>query len=154
MSFTVTVMQNNEPYNKINKSVTSGTDFTGSLVDESSIIDPVIMLESSTVPAGNYAYISDFGRYYFIRNIESYRTNLWRVTMHCDVLRSFASGIMSSPAIVARSSNNFNMYLNDDHYFCQENPYIFTKTFPSGFDTSNASYVLALIGKSVTGGDE
>lgn len=154
MSFTVTVMQNDEPYNKINKSITSGTDYTGSLVDESSIVDPVIMVESATMPAGNYAYISEFGRYYFIKNIESYRTNLWRITMHCDVLRSFASGILSSPAIVARSSNNFNMLMNDDHYYTQENPYIFTKAFPSGFDTSQASYVLALVGQASAGEGE
>lgn len=151
MSFNVSLILNSDPYNKIDKDVTNViATYTGSLVDESSIIDPVILVESETLPGGNYVYIADFGRYYFLKNIESYRTGLWRLSLHVDVLTTYAAGILSSPAIVARSSSNFNMLLNDDHYYCQENPHIFTKAFPSGFDTSVASYVLALVGKAVS----
>lgn len=149
MSFSIVLMNNSEPYNKINKSPTTVDTYTGTLVDESSIIDPVILVESATLPGGNYAYIEEFGRYFFVRNVESYRSGLWRLTLHVDVLKTYASGILSSPVIAARSSSNFNMMLNDDHYYCQENPHIFTKVFPSGFDTSVASYVLCLIGQAV-----
>lgn len=154
MSFPIVLMLNTAPYNKINK--TPDIDLhtiktvSGELKEECTLVDPVIMIEHSGSFTGiNYAYIEQFGRYYFIKNAESVSNGLWSVEMHTDVLKSFASSIMSSPAIVARSSSNFNMMLNDDHYFTQENPYVFTKNFPSGFDTSTASYVLALVGVSV-----
>lgn len=152
MSFQIQLMKNTDPYNKIRKSPAAVATVEGTLKEETTIVDPEILIEySSSLTGANYAYIEAFGRYYFINNVESYRNGLWSVKMHADVLMSFSSSILSSPAIVARSSNNFNMMLNDDHYFCQENPYIFTKAFPSGFNTAQASFVLALIGESVSG---
>lgn len=153
MSFNLQLMRCDDPYNKILKNPTPiGDPLAGTLKDDCSLIDPVIMIERDTAPTDvNYCYISEFARYYFIKNIDSYKTGLWSITMHCDVLHTYANGILASPAIAARSSNNFNMMLNDDHYFTQENPHIFTKAFPSGFDTSTASYVLALIGQAATG---
>lgn len=152
MSFAIDLYSNTEPYNKILKSPTRILETSGELKEECSLIDPEVIIEyAGTLTGVNYAHIPEFGRYYFIKNIESYRTNLWRVTLHCDVLFSFSAGILSSPAIAARSSNNFNMMLNDDHYYTQENPMIFTKAFPSGFNTAQASYVLALIGQAATG---
>lgn len=152
MSFAVEMYTVTDPYNKINKIIPSAViSAAGELKEDCSLMDPVILIASDTIPAGvNYAYISEFGRYYFIKNIEAYRTGLWSIEMHCDVLKTYSEAILSSPAVVSRSSSNFNMLLNDDHYYCQENPHIFTKAFPSGFDTSADSYILALIGQAVT----
>lgn len=152
MSFAVDLQLNTEPYNKITKTPSTVLTATGELKEDCSLMDPVILIASDTAPTGvNYAYIADFGRHYFIKNIEAYRTGLWSVEMHCDVLKTYSAAILSSPAVVSRSSSNFNMLMNDDHYYCQENPHIFTKAFPSGFDTSADSYILALIGQAVTG---
>lgn len=152
MSFDIHLMMNNDPYNKINKNPVTVSTVTGELVDNCNIVDPEIMIQyDGAFINANYAYIPEFGRYYFIKNAETPSNGLWKLTMHTDVLMSFASAILHSPATVARSSNNFNMYLNDDHFAIQENPYIFTKAFPSGFDTSLASYVLALVGVSDNG---
>lgn len=150
MSFSVDLKLNTEPYNKITKNPTTVFTATGELKDGCSLMDPVILIASDTAPTGiNYAYIAEFGRYYFIKNIDAYRTGLWSIDMHCDVLKTYSAAILSSPAVVARSSSNFNMLMNDDHYYTQENPHIFTKAFPSGFDTSADSYILALIGQAV-----
>lgn len=157
MSFDIHLMKNTDPYNKIWKTVDpeAGTTVSGELKENCTIVDPVITIQySGAFIDYNYAYIPTFGRYYFIKNAETPSNGLWTLTMHTDVLMSFASSILNSPATVSRSSNNFNMMLNDDHYGIQENPYIFTKNFPGGFDTSLASYVLALVGVADTGGDE
>lgn len=140
-----------EPYNKISKAIaTGGLSLQGTLRDETSIVDPEVLIEyDGALTSYNYAQIGDFRRYYFIKNIESVRKNLWRVSMHCDVLKTFAEGILGSPVIVARSSSDFNMMLNDPLYRVQQNPIIMTKVFPNGFDTSTAQYVLALVGESV-----
>lgn len=152
MSFPIQLMRNNDPYNKINKAPVPVLTVEGELKDNCTIVDPDIMIQYDGAFIGaNYAYIPAFGRYYFIKNAETPSNGLWTLSMHTDVLKSFASSILNSPATVARSSNNFNMYLNDDHYGIQENPYIFTKSFPAGFDTSLASYVLALVGVSDNG---
>ena len=150
MSFTVSFAFNRAPYNQISKPFSSALDVSGDLREETSIVDPEILIQyAGVLTAYNYAYISAFQRYYFIRNIESFRTSLWKVSMHCDVLKTFSQGILGSPAIIRRSSNNFNMYLDDPHYKCEVRPMVMTKTFPSGFDTSTASYVLALVGEAV-----
>lgn len=150
MSFTVQLAYNAAPYNKISKPFTSGLALDGTLRDETSIVDPDILIEyDGALTDYNYAYIPTFRRYYFIKNIESVRNKLWRVSMHCDVLKTFSEGILGSPVIVSRSSSNFNMMLNDPYYRVQQNPIIMTKVFPNGFDTSAAQYVLALVGESV-----
>lgn len=150
MSFVIDLMYNSAPYNKITKNPTSVRQLTGTLREETSIVDPEVNIEyNGALTDCNYAYIEQFRRYYFIRNIESVRNGLWRVYMHCDVLKTFSEGILGSPAIIERSTNNFNKYLNDPYFKCQQNPIIMTKNFPNGFDTSTATYVLALVGESV-----
>lgn len=151
MSFTINTYNMTEPVNKIDKSLGLSPvgSYTGQLVDGTSIVDPDILIESSGVPGGNYAFIGEFGRYYFIKDKVSVKNGLWRLQMHVDVLKSYASGILSSTAIVARNSTNYNQMLNDSEFKIQENPIIMTKTFPSGFDTSVSSFVLDLIGVSV-----
>lgn len=147
MSFNIVLMDNHDPYNKISKNPTTIRTVSGTLRDEASIVDPVILIEfEGTLTDCNYAYIEEFSRYYYIRNIDAVRTNLWRVSMHCDVLKTFSEGILGSPCIVAKNSKKFNMYLNDADYKCQQNEWVLTQNFPSGFDYANAVYLLMLIG--------
>lgn len=150
MSFTIQLYNCNDPANKIDKAALSATgSYTGQLVDGTSVVDPDILVESASFPAGNYAYIAAFSRYYYIKDKISVKNGLWRLQMHTDVLKTYASGILNSEVIVARNSTDFNMYINDSDFKIQENPIIMTKVFPSGFDTSVSSYVLDLIGVAV-----
>ena len=72
MSFPVQFMYNNEPMNMINKTPTAVFSVTGTLRDESSIVDPEIIIEHEN-PVGsglqqgtNYAYIGIWNRFYYI----------------------------------------------------------------------------------------
>lgn len=141
---TITMMETTSPSNKINKALKTITTLTGALVNEASLIDPVIEIESETVPRGNYAHIPDFNRYYFITNVESVRTGLWRVSFHVDVLKTYASQILANEAVISRSSNLWNLYLEDNDFKSYANPHIIRKAFPSGFTTYQL--VLALLG--------
>lgn len=141
---TITLMSNTSPINKINKAVSTLATLTGALVNETSIIDPVIEIESQTVPPGNYAHIPEFSRYYFIRNVESVRDGLWRLTLHVDVLKTYASAILANQAVISRSTTLWNLYLEDNDFKAYANPYVITKDFPSGFNTYQL--VLALLG--------
>lgn len=149
MSFTIQFMYNNEPMNKITKSPQSLFSLTGTLRDESSIVDPVILVEHSDPISANYAYIAQFQRYYYIKDITAVRTGLWRITMHTDVLKTFSEGILNSPCIVAKNSNRYNLYLNDSDYKCQQNDIVMTKDFPSGFDLTYANFIATILGSKV-----
>lgn len=147
MSFGITFMYNNEPMNKINKNPTTLFILTGELRDESSIVDPVIVVEKDDPLEANYAFIAAFNRYYYIKDIRAIGNNLWRVSMHTDVLKTFSEGILNSPCIVARSSSRYNMLLNDTNYKCQQNDIVMTKTFPQGFDITGSYYVCTILGE-------
>lgn len=146
MSFNIVFMYNNEPMNKIGKTPIEKFTLTGTLRDESSIVDPVILIEKDSPIEANYAYIAEFNRYYYIKDITAVRTGLWRITMHTDVLKTFSEGILNSPCIVAKSSTRFNLYLNDSDYKCLQDDIVMTKTFPNGFDISGSYYVITCLG--------
>ena len=150
MSFTISFMYNNEPMNKIGKSPEVRFTLTGDLKEESSIVDPVILVEKDSPIAANYAYIAEFNRYYYIKDITSVRQNLWRISMHTDVLKTFSDGILNSPCIVAKSSSRFNLYLNDSDYKCLQSDIIMTKSFPTGFNLAESMFVAAILGDKIT----
>lgn len=142
MSFSIQFMYNNEPMNKISKSPQSLFSLEGTLKDESSIVDPEILIEYGSPIAANYAYIYMFARYYYITDITAVRTGLWRIRMHTDVLKTFSEGILGSPAIISKSSSDYNLYLNDNDYKCQQNDVIITKKFTGGFEDNDRVVLL------------
>lgn len=153
MSFDIVFMNNRDPINKITKNPSEVFTLSGTLKDQCDITDPTILVEAAKPLNVNYAYIGEFSRYYYIRKITQYRTNLWEIEMHCDVLKTFSEGILGSPCIAAKSSSKFNFYINDDDYKCQQNDIIQSFEFPNGFDLTNLRFYLMLTGK-VSHGDE
>lgn len=132
--------------NAVDKKLTELTTLTGTLREQSSIIDPVITISGidSYVGQMNYAYIPDFNRYYFITNVESVRNNLWKVSFHVDVLYTYRDAIRANSAIIERNENEYDLKLNDGLFRTQQNPRIKQFPFPSGFNKWN--FVLAVAG--------
>lgn len=148
MSFTVKLYTNTSPRNFVTKTVTQiGSDLTGDLRQQTSIVRPAILIESDTVPvAANYMYISDFGRYYFIEDIISVRAGLWEIRATVDPLYTYATALKLCSGIThrAESEKAYNTYLDDGSFRAYANPEIRTLAFPSGFTTWE--YLLALAG--------
>lgn len=131
--------------NAINKNITLIDDFTGTLREESSIIDPVITFTSlSNLSACNYAYIPEFGRYYFVNDITCVRNNYYQVSMHVDVLMTYKDQILVNRAIIDRNETQFDLKINDGLFKTQQNPRIAQFEFPNGF--TNWDFVLAVAG--------
>lgn len=86
----------------------------GTLRDECSIIEPTITVQLTELPQFNYAYITEFGRYYFLKGITSIRNNLWNIELSVDVTMSFKEVIKSLRAVVNRNQFDFNKELFDD----------------------------------------
>lgn len=146
MSFSIMLQRNASEKNKVDKTLTTITTMTGTLKNETSIIDPVIIFEGalSNLKNCNYCTISEFGRSYFVNNIRSVRNGLIELTCHVDVLSTYKSQIREQFAIVKRQQENWNLYLNDGSFKVYQNPMVLTKQFPAGFTTP--SFVMAVAG--------
>lgn len=120
----------------VDKNITQlGNDMTGTLRENCSVIDPVIKVEGtvgSNLTTCNYAYISEFGRYYYITNIVCVG-NLFEVHMHVDVLMSYRGDIRTNSAVISRQENNYNLYLQDGVFKTYSQPHYEIKQFGTGF---------------------
>ena len=97
---------------------TGGTEFVGLLREPCGIIRPSVSFEfaAGVNPSKyNYAYIPDFGRYYFIREWTS-NGRLWTCTMDVDALASWADEIGEQSLYVTRSSHRKNGNIADGLY--------------------------------------
>lgn len=143
---TLKLYSNSSEYAALDKELELQLTLSGILREESSIIDPSILVEDldDYITDINYAYIPEFGRYYFITNIESVRNHLWRLSLHVDVLHTYADGIRANSGIIERNENLYDLQLNDGLFKTRQNPRIAQYPFPSGFNTWN--FVLAVAG--------
>ena len=149
-TFTLQLYTNGSEYDHVDKTLTQiGSDLTCTARGECSILNPEIEVELSSVPAAaNYMYIADFARYYFIDEIVSVRTGLYRIRGTVDPLTSFATELRQCSGIVHRAESElaYNTYLDDGAFRAYANPTIRTLAFPSGFSTWE--YLLAIAGGS------
>lgn len=136
--------------NKIIKEFNSNDSLTlsGYLRSECSVLQPVIVIEmtGNTITQYNYCYIPEFGRYYFINNIESVRTNVWRIHCNVDVLMSYSQQILNLNVIVSDETSPDNeTYMSGEVW----NTTVRTKTdvinFPNGL-LDNGEYILITSG--------
>ena len=143
----VILYKNYSDNNYLDKSITTIGTISGTIRDDSPLIDPVITIEdfSGFNPAScNYVYISDFNRYYYVREIILRTNKLYEMHLHVDVLMSFKSGIRSNTAVIAKQEREYNLYLSDTSYKAYANPHYNIIKFPSGF--SGYHYILTVAG--------
>lgn len=116
-AFALTLYKNTAENNRIDKTnyLTSVGEITGYLRNETNIINPSIVIEYAGVIDFNYVYISTFNRYYFVNNITSVRTNLWRLDMSCDVLMTYKETILNYECYVSRNENDYNEDIEDKY---------------------------------------
>ena len=91
---------NSSEKNQLGKTLGSEIVLTGNLRDEASVTNPVILIQADNVSGYNYAYVKEFNRYYFIRNMVSVRTGLWRIELSVDVLESYKTEIKKLSVIL------------------------------------------------------
>lgn len=146
MSFTVDLQKNSSEKNALTKDISTVLSLSGTLRSETSIMDPVILIncDLAAVTYCNYMSIPAFGRSYFITNIRSIREGLVEFSGHVDVLSSFQNAIRANSAIIKRQENDWNLYLDDGSFRVYQNQFIQTKVFPGGFN--NEEFVLAVAG--------
>lgn len=146
MSFIVKLQLNSSEKNKLGKEVTDMLELEGTLKVQTSVIDPILIIETSNEAAllkCNYMTIPSFNRSYFITNIKSVNYKLWEITAHVDVLESFRYEILKNTAVVARQEKDWNLYLDDGTFKSYQNPLVMTQTFPKGFNAQEFILITA-----------
>lgn len=145
----ITLYTNESEKNKLEKTITNSILLEGNLRDESSIINPIILISSNKedIPyMYNYAYIPAFGRYYFITDIESVRTGIWRVSMHVDVLMSYKEQIKNLNVIINNSEETgANNYLSGNQWITNVKNTTNIVNFPNGLN-DNGKFILITAG--------
>lgn len=148
MSFSIKAQTNNSEPITVDKDLTDITTLTGTLREQTSIIDPVFIVEADITDLidCNYLTVESFGRSYFVNNIESISNGLAALSCHVDVLSSFKTAIRANKGIVRRaeSSNAYNLMINDNSLVAYQDPYILTEPFTAGF--TGTSFILAVAG--------
>ena len=125
--------------NDLNKTISDKVELVGALREASSIIAPSILIQSN--PIGyNYAYIPEFGRYYYIKNITAFRKGAYIVDLKCDVLMSFREEILNMSGIVSRLTDGDEYATRDIKTKCLETHR--RLDFPETPFTRNGSYIL------------
>ena len=129
----ITLCVNTSEKSKIGKNLTSMNVFSGTLREETSVISPVVLMELENPSGYNYAYIPEFGRYYFISDMVSVRNGLWRISMKVDVLESFKNYILDLGVILSDSENmGAENYLSGEVWKAKVKEKTDIINFPSG----------------------
>lgn len=100
----------------------TATTYNCRLKDNCSIINPVIQIAKESAQAWslligfNYAYIPDFNRYYFVRDIVMESNVICSITLEVDALASWKSQIGSANEYVLRSASQYDGDIEDNYY--------------------------------------
>lgn len=133
--------------NRINKSIIlKKSNISCQFTDPCDMYNPEIILsESEFEKRINYAYIEEWGLYYFITGCV-FDNGFVRYILVIDPLMSYRSDILNSSVIADRSSNNYNDYLVDELQSPTNNTKLKITRFPFEFK-GRGSYTIRIGGR-------
>lgn len=131
---------------------TDGVTIACVLKDNCSVTSPVLELKIAEHPTYNYAYISDFGRYYYVNDWTYYR-GVWSCTLSVDVLTSWRANILATNAFVEYSSSNYSMDYTDNRIMSTQEKEISVSEMPTTLSVFNSTgcYILSVISTDANG---
>lgn len=94
----------------------SGTTVTCLLKSESGIAAPVLRLAMAGAPSYNYCHITEYGRYYYVKEWTYVDHCLWECSLVCDILATFKSAIGAASLYILRSSSAYDGEIVDTLY--------------------------------------
>ena len=145
----IRLYNNSKSANTIKKTLSEALTLTGVLRGECSILNPVIEIDVDVnINNYNYAYVVEFSRYYFISDITVVNNKLWKITLHCDVLMTYASDIRKLNVNVLRNSSSYNLLLEDNQLNTYADERVQCINFPNSLTpvANQFKYYLTLIG--------
>jgi len=139
----INVYNNSSDNRVVSKLLSEIKSTTCELVDPCDVQNPSFTLEyDESLFKANYCYIPKFCRYYYINKVSVIDGERIQIDCHVDVLMSF--DVRSLNAIVARNSNNWNLYFNDSSFPVYQNGTVDTAPFPNGFNEE--AFIFTIVG--------
>ena len=89
------IYNNNSNNNVLNKNITLIDTLEFNLKIDNSILQPVLILKNYS--QGNYCYIKEFNRYYYITDIKLLTGGLYQLQLDIDVLMTYKDVIINNP---------------------------------------------------------
>ena len=89
------IYNNNSNTNVINKNITLVDTLEFNLKADNSILQPILVLKNYN--SGNYCYIKEFKRYYYINDIRVLNGGIYQLQLDVDVLMTYKNEIMTKP---------------------------------------------------------
>lgn len=111
---TVIFYKYNDIKNKINKTLSGGLTVNDVIIQNDFDITNFDLLIKNTVFSSeyNYCYIQDLGRYYYIDSVEKMNGTIYKIRVFVDVLKSFSTQIENINAIITKSENPDNNFVD------------------------------------------
>ena len=162
MALTVNIGKTSDDTIVLEKSVTwimdgsSAKNYSCKPTDNCDILLPGLILGyNSDIVKCNYAYISDFGRYYFFRDPQLLTGGRMLLQLSVDVLNSWPGIIKNSPGVITRASLSAPTMIPDSQYPLLTGEGIIQNAVfsnPNGYFTNPAdsSFVLTTLGGDYT----
>lgn len=143
---------NHNKRNNSTKLPTGGTTIACVLKDECSITAPVLELKTASRPNYNYAYIAEFGRYYYVSDWTYYR-GIWSCSLNVDVLTSWRTQILNTAAFVEYSSTLYSNNIIDNRMNVSEEKTYYNWKEPeeSAWYSTDGCYILSIISTDANG---
>ena len=100
--------------NKINKALADGLVVNNVIIqNDFDITDFELLIKDTAFNSEyNYCYIQDLGRYYFIESVERMNGTIYKIRLSVDVLKSFSTQIENINAIITKSENPDDNFVN------------------------------------------
>ena len=150
----ITFYQFSKRNNSTKRPTAEGTNLTGDLKQDTSIITPWILIspiQGGIAPSSlyNYAYIPKFNRYYFVSDWV-WVGNMWEVNLRLDVLASWKEVIGASTQYVTRSASAYNLNITDSLYPATVDYFISSESIQQVFQPviANGIWIIGVIGGS------
>lgn len=91
---------------KVNKSLTLIKTVTGTPINDMNIMNPEVTVSyDAALLNANMAYISTFGKYYFVNPPTIQTAQRMTISMHIDVLMTYRNSLRNCDALVIRSES-------------------------------------------------
>ena len=88
------IYTNQSNQNVINKRIDLVSELKCTFKDDIDILSPALIVKNYT--GGNYCYISDFERYYYIDDVRILKGGVYQLFCSVDVLKSYATDLESA----------------------------------------------------------
>ena len=134
---------NNSEIDTVGKNLTEVGRTEIVALDDSTLEHPIARVNFPEVPKVTYAYIPDYGRYYFVGEAKPLNKQIWSIPLEVDPLNTFAKEIKANKAVIERQEFEFNLYLKDELFPLTEDTFTLT-TKIGGQPFTKSYYVLNL----------